>query len=175
MSNTQRLITTQTIEDWLTWFIPIAVSLAGFNWASLVPGTNNPFLIAVAFGFAAKFLTGLVQNGWKSWEDLIPTITISLGFLVTVFSANPQYLAYGTAIGFIVKALGVFQKQSDGTYGNIVEDVLLFVGGLLISWGTAVGNQEIAAAGALLSLVGKTAPSIGASLKTSVAPVSTGG
>lgn len=146
------------IEDILPYAIPVVVALAGFNWSSLIPGDNNAILTGVAFGFLAKFLIGIQTNGLSSWEDWIPTLTISLGFLATSLSANPQYLAYGTIVGFVVKALGYFSDTS-----HPVEDLMLAVGAFLMLYGQYTNNQELVGAGSLLALVGKTAPSLGTS------------
>jgi hypothetical protein len=146
----------KTVEDYAAYAVPIAVALAGFNWSTLIPGNNNPFLVGVAFGFLAKFLVGIQQNGIKSWEDTIPTVSLTLGFLATSLAANPDYLAYGTVLGFVVKALGYF---SDKTHP--VEDALLAVGAFLTLYGTYAGKGEVQSAGVLLSLIGKTIPSLG--------------
>ena len=151
-------------EDLLPYAIPISVGLAGFNWASLFPGNNNPVLVAAAFGFLAKFLYGLQQTlstdprpKWTTiLEDLIPSVVVGLGVGATAVSANPDYLAYTTAIGFITKALGYL-----ATRGNPTEDLLLALGAILVAYGTDVGKPEIVGAGSLISLVGKTIPSLG--------------
>jgi hypothetical protein len=154
MSKPTTTISSLPLEDLLTYGIPIAVALASFSWSSLIPGDDNAFFTAIAFGFLAKFLVGLQQNGWSDWEDLVPTITLSLGFLATTLSANPQFLEYGTIIGFIVKALGMFAS------GYNLEDLLLAIGAFLALYGAYVGNQEIVSAGALFALVGKSIPSL---------------
>ena len=156
----QTLVTIKTdLEDVLPYLIPIFAGLAGYNWSSLIPGTNSPFLIGTAFGFLAKFLIGIQQDGWSSWEDWIPTLSISFGFLVTALGADPTYLPYSIAFGFFVKALGVVQAN---TASGPVEDGFLGVGALLIAWGTyradAIG-ATLVSLGALLSLIGKTIPS----------------
>ena len=158
--------TTSKIEDYLLYIIPVAVALAGFNWANLIPGDPNGFFTAIVFGFLAKLLIGVQQNGFGSWEDVIPTLVIVLGFLSTALSANPVYLSYGTVIGFVVKALGYF---SDSTHP--VEDLLLAVGAFLALYGVYTGNPTIQNAGALLALVGKTVPSLGTSPTSVHAPV----
>jgi len=177
MSTVQKLITVQTIEDYLVYLVPVFVALAGFNWASLIPGDNNAFLTGIIFGFLAKLLVGIQQDGWDSWQDWIPTALIVFTFLATALSSNPNYLYYGSVCGFIVKALGYFQKDpTTGKYPNPTEDILLAVGAFLTLYGLYIGNADIANSGALLSLIGKTVPSIGATLSsTSAAPaVSTG-
>ncbi len=80
--------------------------------------------------------------------------------MATTLSSDPNYLAYGTAIGFIVKALGAFQKQ-DGDYLNPTEDILLALGGILLAYGTGAGMPALVSIGSLISLVGKTIPSLG--------------
>lgn len=146
------------LEDALPYLIPIAVALAGYNWASLIPGDNEAFLTGIAFGFLAKFLIGIQQNGLTSWEDLIPTFVIALTFLAVSFSSNPDYIGYGTAIALVVKALGYFTPPIQSS--QALEDLLLAVGAFLVGWGTYVGNAELATVGGLLALIGKTVPSM---------------
>lgn len=154
-ANTSVGVLTSKFEDFLPYLIPLFASFAGFNWSALL-SNSNPYVVAIAFGFMAKLLYGIQQNGLKNWEDVIPTLIIGLGFLVTMFNSNPNYLAYGTVLGFIVKALATFQANSASGY---LEDGILSLGGLLIAYGTYSGNVEIASMGALFSLVGKTVPS----------------
>jgi hypothetical protein len=176
MSNTT---TTQnlyisTLEDWLPYLVPIFVAFAGFNWATLIPGNNNPVLVAAAFGFLAKFLYGLQQTlssnpaptNTTLWEDIAGSIGVGLGVITTVLTADPDYLIAGTVIGFVAKALGYFQT------GNLAEDLLLAVGAFLIAYGGWTGNAEIVSAGSLIAVVGKTAPSLGAALAPMNAPAS---
>lgn len=173
MSTTTALTT--KIEDWLPYLLPVVVALAGFNWASILPGTNNPFLVAVAFGFLAKFLVGIEQNGWKSWEDWIPTLIISIGFLSTILATNADYLAYATVLGFVVKALGTFDLSTPSSY---LEDGILAVGAFLILYGTYRADPigaTLVGFGSLLALIGKTIPSIGVPATPSLAPAPTPG
>jgi len=156
-TGTSPVITSKNIEDILTWLVPIAVSLAGFNWSGILPGVNG-FFAALAFGFLAKFLVGIQQNGWSSWEDLVPTVILALAFITEALSANPNYLYYGTVIGFVVKALGYF---SDKTHP--IEDIFLALGAFLVLYGTARGDaigSTLASVGALIALIGKSIPSI---------------
>jgi len=153
MSNTPATWQVQ-LEDALPYIIPVVVALAGYNWSSLIPGDNASFLTGVAFGFLAKFLIGIQQNGISSWEDVVPTVVLALSFLATAFSSNPQYIQYGVPIGFIVKALGMFQT------GYNIEDVILALSSFLMLYGAYAGNGELEALGALLALIGKTVPSM---------------
>jgi len=145
----------KTLEDWLPWFISVTVALAGFRWSSLIPGTNS-ILVAAAFGFLAKFLTGIAQNGWDAWEDWVPTLIISLGFLGTALESSPDYVVAGTVIGFLVKALGSFQTPSS----TWIEDAMLAVGAFLIAYGQYANYPTLVSIGALIALIGKTVPSI---------------
>jgi hypothetical protein len=153
MSNTPATWQVQ-LEDALPYIIPIVVALAGYNWSSLLPGDNNAFLTGVAFGFLAKFLIGIQQNGISSWEDTVPTIILVLSFLSTALSSNPQYLEYGVPIGFIVKALGALQS------GYNIEDLILALSAFMMLYGAYISNAELVSVGALLALIGKTVPSM---------------
>jgi hypothetical protein len=152
---------TTNAEDILPYAIPISVALASFNWATLFPPPGyNPFLVATAFGFLAKLLVGVQQNGWKSWEDWIPSLIIGFGFLAATLATYPNYLAYATFFGFLVKALGTLQAKSESGY---IEDGILAIGAIVIAYGTYSNNAEVVSVGALLALIGKTIPSLATS------------
>ena len=168
MSQTSSAISVK-IEDALVYAIPFVVALSGFNWASLIPGTTNAFFTAITLGFLAKFLVGIQQNGWSSWEDWIPTLSISLGFVAQTLSSDPNYLYAATVIGFIVKSLGYFTDT--GEIGGI-EDLFLGGGAFLIAYGAYISNPGLVSLGTLLALVGKTVPSVaGGTTPTSPATV----
>ena len=173
--STNTNILTNTLEDWLPYLVPIFIALGGFNWASIIPGNNNPILVAVTFGFLAKFLYGLQQTlssnpkptGTTLWEDVAASLAIGLGVVATGLSSDPNYLEAGTIAGFLVKALGYFST------GNLSEDLALAAGAILILIGAYTGNAELVSAGSLIALVGKTIPSLGAAAAITTPATST--
>lgn len=154
--------TFKKIEDYLLSLLPLITALAGFQWGGIIPGTTG-FLVGVFLGAFAKFLIGLSQDPTiKNWEDLVPLIVITLGFISTTLSANPQFLEVGTIIGFIVKALGYFTAGGTST---LVEDAFLIIGAFLMLYGAFIGNPQVVDAGALLGIIGKSFPGIAGATK----------
>jgi len=138
----------------MLFLVPIVSALAGFEWHGLIPGAAG-FVVGVAVASLAKTLIGLGQRPYNNWEDWISFVVTLLGFLGTGLSANPAFLTDATIIGLFVKALGFLQT------GLTVEDIILAIGSLLAGYGAFIGNMEIVNAGLLLSIVGKSIPSIG--------------
>jgi hypothetical protein len=175
MSSNTGLINQGNYEDVLTWAVPLTSALAGFNFSTLFPGTNS-ILVAAVFGFLAKFLVGLQQTlqnyyaaaekqklsvllkNYTFWEDLIPVIAIALGAFAQALQSNYNWLAYATVIGFIAKALGHWGKNNES---GALEDFLLALGAIVLGIGTAESNPTLVSLAALISLIGKTIPSIG--------------
>jgi hypothetical protein len=163
------LVDQNNYEDVLTWAVPLTSALAGFNFSGLFPHTN-PVLVATAFGFLAKFLVGLQKTLQSSKntlpalaEDLAPLIAIALGAFAQALQSDSNWLAYATAFGFFAKALGHLGPNNDS---GALEDLLLGLGALLLAYGTAVNNTTLVSLAALVSLIGKTIPSIGTPEKT---------
>jgi len=184
MSSNTGLINQNNYEDVLTWAVPLTSALAGFNFSTLFPGTNSA-LVAAVFGFLAKFLVGIQQTlqkyyadvqqanqkpkpsvllkNYKFLEDLIPVIAIALGAFAQGLQANSNWLAYATVIGFLAKALGHFGTNNES---GALEDLLLGLGAAVLAYGTWVNNSSLIGLAALISLIGKTIPSIGSTEKT---------
>ena len=148
------VLTSYTVQDWILFLAPVLSASQGLNLPGLIPGTTG-FLISVVIAALAKSVSGLGQDhSIKNYEDWLQFIITLVGLIGTGLTASPQFVLYGTIIGFIAKSLPSLKN------GFNVEDVLLFLGSLLSLYGTYTGGTAIANVGLLISTVGKSIPSI---------------
>ena len=150
------MINPARLEDYLLAGLPLLTALVGFDWTQVGLTGASGFLVGVAIASLAKALLSLGQNPtWRSWDDVLLFVFTLFGILAAALSANPNYILYGTVLGFIAKASNVFQN------GFNIEDALLFVGAFLAAYGQYFGHPALASIGLLIGTIGKALPSLG--------------
>jgi hypothetical protein len=151
------LVTKDTTEDWLLFLVPFLTGSGGtavLQLAGLVPGLSG-FAVGASIGALSKALVGLGQNPkLANWEDWLLFVSVFLGYLSAAFANKPELVAWGTIIGFIAKALPSLKD------GINPEDVLLLLGSIIAGVGLWQSNAILMNFGILLSVAGKSLPSI---------------
>jgi ABC-type xylose transport system permease subunit len=145
------------LEDWILFLTPIIVGLAGSGLAqNLIPGVPG-LLVGVVIGVLAKTLIGIGQNFKANYEDVLSFIITFIGLLGSALSGYPQFIVYGTVLGLIAKALPSLSN------GLNPEDLLLTLGAIIAGIGASFGLHNLESVGLLLSVLGKSLPSLGSS------------
>ena len=152
------VISAKTIEDYIPLLVLALSAADNAQLSTLVPGIPGYF-IGVFVGALAKSLIGIgqaIQAGQTpAFEDILQAALTFLGAAGTAFSANPQYLLYGTIAGWLGKSLGMFQS------GLNIEDALLAASSLLTLAGAYFSVTDATTLGSFLMVLSKSLPSIG--------------
>jgi hypothetical protein len=149
-----KVTTATTAEDWILFLTPLVTALAGTNLAqNLIPGASG-LLVGTVIGVLAKTLIGIGQNFKANYEDILSFVITFVGLLGAALTGYPEFLIYGTILGLIAKALPSLAN------GLNAEDILLTLGAIIAGIGTALGLHNLSSVGLLLSVLGKSLPSL---------------